>query len=656
MGISPSAYVGHTPPCLTYLNDGDFPLVHHVTGGNCDIYDTITMHVHEPQLCAYLTANYAACPNPPFGVCGVNCSQYVDRLTDVYTWDFGNGSYLEENPCDFFTFPGCYPVSLSVITDNGCMDTIVVDTVCITGPHVSSYSVSPTVICACEDTVHFSFATVAATQLAFIYGCNGGFQIINPITPVGTENNPTILEFDIPYCVTDSCLPQITLGDQTGCQVLLNLPWIYIDTPAVNFSTDMPGACVGQSYCFIDSTVYVVGQDHTVAWFWDFGDPFDPTTSSLQNPCHMYHAPGTYPVTLSVISMAGCARTITKYITIHLPPVADFSFAVTDTCHSARVCFQDLTTGGNGNATHWWWNYGDSHIDTFNSAYSCHEFASEGSFAVHAIVTDNYGCHDDTTRTVNVTSIDHLNAKIGIGFMTDSCNFTKVCFVDSSTLEYNSTIHQWDFGNPWVVTNNPCITYNGTGPYTVGLRIADNKGCADTAYRTFTLPQGNLLTASFTSTNTGSTYNFTNTTTGNYVWWLWDFGDGDTSQAENPTHVYTTSGAYAVTLTVRDEGGCERTYTQGVVITIISVANIKEPAKVKIVPNPFADFALVEINGIIGAYSFNVTNALGETVLMKELSGNQKFQLEKGKLANGVYLYCVMQNNKCIERGRVVIE
>ncbi|UCE39177.1 MAG: PKD domain-containing protein, partial [Thermoplasmata archaeon] len=35
----------------------------------------------------------------------------------------------------------------------------------------------------------------------------------------------------------------------------------------------------------------------------------------------------------------------------------------------------------------------------------------------------------------------------------------------------------------------------------------------------------------------------------------WDFGDGNTGSGENPTHVYTTSGAYTVCLTVTDDDG-----------------------------------------------------------------------------------------------------
>jgi len=38
-------------------------------------------------------------------------------------------------------------------------------------------------------------------------------------------------------------------------------------------------------------------------------------------------------------------------------------------------------------------------------------------------------------------------------------------------------------------------------------------------------------------------------------WWLWDFGDGNTSTSQLPTHTYANYGVYTVTLTVSNDGG-----------------------------------------------------------------------------------------------------
>ena len=60
--------------------------------------------------------------------------------------------------------------------------------------------------------------------------------------------------------------------------------------------------------------------------------------------------------------------------------------------------------------------------------------------------------------------------------------------------------------------------------------------------------------ASFSVEQTGNTISITNTTTlaDNY---LWDFGDGNTSTAENPVHTYTVEGAFNIILTATNPNG-----------------------------------------------------------------------------------------------------
>jgi PKD repeat protein len=48
---------------------------------------------------------------------------------------------------------------------------------------------------------------------------------------------------------------------------------------------------------------------------------------------------------------------------------------------------------------------------------------------------------------------------------------------------------------------------------------------------------------------------FVDMTIGQVTGWLWTFGDGSTSTEQNPVHVYTTPGTYAVTLSAIGPGG-----------------------------------------------------------------------------------------------------
>ncbi|MFU8826670.1 MAG: S8 family serine peptidase, partial [Brevefilum sp.] len=80
-------------------------------------------------------------------------------------------------------------------------------------------------------------------------------------------------------------------------------------------------------------------------------------------------------------------------------------------------------------------------------------------------------------------------------------------------------------------------------------------------------------TADFTFTSNGLTVNFTDASTdndGSIVEWLWDFGDGASSTAQNPTHTYSGAGIYEVSLTVTDNDG--GTGFMGKVVTVSSEA------------------------------------------------------------------------------------
>jgi PKD repeat protein len=77
-------------------------------------------------------------------------------------------------------------------------------------------------------------------------------------------------------------------------------------------------------------------------------------------------------------------------------------------------------------------------------------------------------------------------------------------------------------------------------------------------------------TAAFTYSVSVGTVTFTNTTSGasSAADYSWNFGDGTGSASKNPTHTYDQSGAFVVTLTVRDSAvGCWDYYQDSVKIT-----------------------------------------------------------------------------------------
>lgn len=130
---------------------------------------------------------------------------------------------------------------------------------------------------------------------------------------------------------------------------------------------------------------------------------------------------------------------------------------------------------------------------------------------------------------------------------------------DSSA--YDPTSWLWTITGPGSVTftggtsntsQNPQVILGSVGLYTVTLQATNVNG-SDSKTR-INYINAVLPSVNFTSADSliyeGQNAVFVNTSASCTSSWLWDFGDGFTSTAQNPTHTYATAGLYSVTLTV----------------------------------------------------------------------------------------------------------
>ena len=159
------------------------------------------------------------------------------------------------------------------------------------------------------------------------------------------------------------------------------------------------------------------------------------------------------------------------------------------------------------------------------------------------------------------------------GFTSVVVNQT-VTFTDTSTdTDGNITSWSWDFGDGNTSTEqNPEHTYGEDNKtYTVTLTVTDDDGDTDEATDTVTIGTPNVAPeAGFDYVATNLSVNFTDNSTdsdGTIVSYLWDFGDGNTSNETNPTHEYATADTYTVTLTVTDDDGATDTETTEITVT-----------------------------------------------------------------------------------------
>ncbi len=307
--------------------------------------------------------------------------------------------------------------------------------------------------------------------------------------------------------------------------------------PVADFDADETEGCVPFTVHFIDQS-----DNNPTSWLWTFPGG-NPASSTLQFPTVIYNASGSYSVTLKVTNAQGMdTLTIPNFITVGDIPFADFDYVQDE----LLVEFDNLST----NATSYFWNFGDGNTST--QVNPSHEYEQDGTYNVTLTATNTCGS-DIITMEIEIITLPVADFDAS---PTEGCDPMEVEFTNLSSV--NSDFFQWSFpgGSPPSSTAfEPSIVYEIPGTFSVTLTVINDAGedvLTRTNYITL-LPQANstftynivgLLVMFNSNGSVGDTYN-------------WNFGDGQSSTAHNPSHLYDEGGVYNVTLTVTNQCGSD---------------------------------------------------------------------------------------------------
>ena len=550
-----------TNPSHVYANNGTYTVSLFIQDGN-GCRDTLTMVnlVNISNVLANFGANPTNASCPPLLVTFSDSSNW-DIAT--WQWDFGDGTGSTlENPAHVYATAGSYDVQLIVVNDDGCTDTLLMPgLINILGPN-GNFGFDPDTGCT-PQLVHFGATATNTATYTWDFG-DGNVAIT------------TTDSVDHIYTQTGTFFPILILDDGLGCRFsILSPDSIVIDTiPFPNFAVNSNVICGLDSVRFTDLTV---STRPITSWFWDFGDG---NTSTLQNPVHLYSAPGTYAVTLGVVNTLGCTDTILlpANIAVFDPPTAAFVPSDTVGCDPFFVSFTDASTGPQP-IIGWVWNFGNG--NSSGAQNPTQTFIGANTYPVSLIAIDSAGCRDTVSRNIVVTPGPTA------GFAADDsigCAPFPVVFTANAGMGIVN--FAWDFGDGSTATGNPVShTYTNSGNYTVTLVVTDTLGCVDTLIRPNYI-QINPPVADFTQGNTSGcpplsvTFNDNSTSTNPIVQWDWDFGDGNTGTGTPVSHTYGVPGQYTVTLIVTDSIGCRDT--------------IVKPNLIDVFQPPIAAFGIVD--------------------------------------------------------------
>ncbi len=370
----------------------------------------------------------------------------------------------------------------------------------------------------------------------------------------------TVLANGNPVTVTPTVFPTsgyyVRATDFYGCTATDFVMVQQINVPVnVQYGYAMQTCTDTLRVLFTDLTSDTVGT-RVVARQWTVSNG---QSSTLRNPQFIFTQTGVYTVTLTVTLANGCTGTLTQNILFNIPRL--------QTSAQARICAGAssvvLNAGASPTMTYSW-----SPATGLSSTTAPSPTATPPSLPFVYTVTITGQNNADACTQVHTITVDAAPPVV-VNLPPD----TVVCVGSYQLIAQtqNSVLLEWalvpDF-NPVVLYNsNPVFVGFGNQPDSIWVyaRVRDIYGCLATdsihIYRiTDTIPVDFAYDVLGCGANFDVQFNDLTQPTQPIYSQVWNFGNGQSSNAPNPTTQYTQSGTYYATLTMSDARGCVGTH------------------------------------------------------------------------------------------------
>jgi len=249
----------------------------------------------------------------------------------------------------------------------------------------------------------------------------------------------------------------------------------------------------------------------------------------------------------------------------NLAPIAVITASQTNGEIPLVIAFVGIGIDPEGDSVSYHWDFGDGGHSS--SQTPVHTYTSPGVYVVRLTVEDEQGNTGTDALTVyakdmNLPPTVVLTASTTNGKMPLTVAFSAVA-VDPNG---DRLTYQWDFGDDESSNlQNPIHTYTQIGTYHARVIAEDTAGNTGSDTETIIVTSANgapsvVMTASSTSGEAPAFVAFTAVAVdpdNDPVTYSWDFGDGETSNLQNPTHTFEEVGTYTVTVTATDNHGNE---------------------------------------------------------------------------------------------------
>jgi PKD repeat protein len=374
-------------------------------------------------------------------------------------------------------------------------------------------------------------------------------------------------EYRVRLVVTD----RNGLRDQTEVRIRINTD-PSLTTPPVAVINGPSTGTVGQPV-FLDgnssSSVSPI-----VDFQWSFGDG---TTGRGPNVSHVYNAPNTYEVALTVVAQNGLRSTTRHTLRIDSnlnpsdAPVARIT-APTQANVNEPVTFDASQSTSTFPIVSWAWDFGDG--TTGNGLSLQHVYSAVGTYNVRLTLTDNQGLSNTANQLITIVTPPPDPNQPAASFIIQPAppvqQGNPVDFAaqapKTATVQFE---YLWTFSDDQSQQSGLSVshTFNTPGNFQVTLQVTNpQSGQSDSQTQNVQVnpaPVINPLAAQITGPSTGQVNQMltfdasSSTSSAPLTNILWDFGDGNTDTGGNlvVNHAYAADGTYNVLLTLENNLG-----------------------------------------------------------------------------------------------------
>jgi len=374
-------------------------------------------------------------------------------------------------------------------------------------PPIADFNANPTSILEGE-TVNFTDASQYAASWSWNFGDG----------QTSTEQNPSHV-YTAAGTYTVSLTVTNTLGSDTETKNNYITVNINTNPPTADFTASQTNIIIGTTVGFTDLSI-----NNPTGWSWEF-EGGTPATSTEQNPSVVYNTPGTYKVKLTASNTYGSdVEEKLAYITVTLPT---YCSAGSNSASYEGISNFTCNTINNSSGKSTYTDF--THISTDLLIGQTYPFSIT---TANGYTSDQVLIWVDWNRDGDFID-DGENVFSGNGQGPFSGNITVPSTVTQGEVRVRIRLH--DTGSSYNPNATPC----------------GNSGYGEVEDYTFNLISPNIppvadFSANQTSACGSIVVQFTDNSLYSPTSWLWNFGDGNTSTAQNPTYTYSTAGIYSV--------------------------------------------------------------------------------------------------------------